>query len=537
MTTAAAKAYALGNAEDALFTGYCELQAAQFHALIQANGGHAYTTDADPDELWGAYLGSYPARDRQYHDCSACRHFIKRYGALVVIAEGGITAPAFWGVENAPADLAKATDRMRQIVHRARVTGPFISSLAMLGEARTGVWRHFYARPFKLHADRLKTAGQAMAEEREDFGTVSRALAEFSTDTVDAAVNILRSDAMYRSEKVLGQAEWLQRLHSAVAAAQGAERRRNVIWRAIAEAPAGFCHPRSSMIGTLLEDIAAGMDFDAVSRRFADKMHPLRYQRPQAAPAAGAIRAAEEAFAKLGLAPALSRRFLRPDELRHRALWLPTPLAPLPAADGVFGHLQPKQAPRAASLTPPAGRMTWERFQREVLPSAARIELQAPAQGPYCALLTATDPTAPPLIQWDREDDRNPVSWYFWHGGSPAHQFSLSAGAWTPVVAIALQPSMWQPGFDHHGKGVFFALEGARDTRQPYLGLFPEMLRGDLHGVRSVIEAHSRTGEAEGLAGAQAAGVMLHDGGAWHATVRVHDAKGQTLSYLLDRWA
>ena len=108
------------------------------------------------------------------------------------------------------------------------------------------------------------------------------------------ALKLLKSEALYRSEKVLGQAQWLYDLHRALPSRRN---RDHVLWRAVAAAPAGFCHPRSSMIGTLLEDLAAGMPFDDVSRRFAEKMHPLLYQRPQAAPSAGNIAQAEKIVA------------------------------------------------------------------------------------------------------------------------------------------------------------------------------------------------------------------------------------------------
>ena len=63
----------------------------------------------------------------------------------------------------------------------------------------------------------------------------------------------------------------------------------NLTWLAVATAPAGFCHVRSSMIGTLLEDVAAGMPFDAIKQRFDAKMHPLQYQRPTAMPSVPSI--------------------------------------------------------------------------------------------------------------------------------------------------------------------------------------------------------------------------------------------------------
>src|SRR5207253_1562968 len=48
------------------------------------------------------------------------------------------------------------------------------------------------------------------------------------------------------------------------------------------------------------------------------------------------------------------------------------------------------------------------------------IELQVPgSSGHFMALITATRPEAPPILQWDSEERRNPVSWYY-HSGVDA---------------------------------------------------------------------------------------------------------------------
>ena len=86
------------------------------------------------------------------------------------------------------------------------------------------------------------------------------------------------------------------------------------------------------MIGTLLEDLATGMDFATVSARFAAKMHPLKYLRPQAAPRAGNIADAEKIVAKLGIARSLERRFARIDEIE--TLWTDAPRRRLRTAWG-----------------------------------------------------------------------------------------------------------------------------------------------------------------------------------------------------------
>jgi hypothetical protein len=493
-----------------------------------------FTTNADG--LWDLYLGSFtdPA-DRQHHTCHACRHFIQRFGGLVAIDSDGRTAPAVWFEDGTPEHFRPAVAAMAQAVRRAKVTGVFISSDKTWGTPQTGTWRHLAVRPpaGMLVRRALRTAGQVMAEKREDYGTVRRALAEFGPAHLETALALLRTDSLYRSEKVLGQAQWLAEMHAARAAVRGVARD-NATWRAVATAPAGFCHPRSSMIGTLLEDIAAGKDFDDVSRAFAAKMHPLAYQRPKAAPAAGAIAAAEKVFQQLGAAGSLARRFARVDEVK--ALWRPQPQRQDEApSGGVFGHLRPKGAPEPSAMRIPAQTMTWTKFERDVLPGADRIEIQAPGAGNYAALVTAVDPDAPPILQWDHEDARNPVSWYVYSGGSPAAQWGLTGGRFHDVAAVTLKPSMWNGGHEHQGKGVLFLIDGARETRNASACLFPEILKSEFHGIRSVIEAYSHRASIEGLGEPHAAGLMLIAGSSWNVTVRVWSG-ARPLEYRMDRW-
>lgn len=523
---------AVGNHADHDYDGFLARVQARFLANCENGARPLFTTDAE--DLWGLYLGSFnDPSERQYHNCHACRQFVERFGALATLDSAGLAAPAIWHEDDAPEAYKPALAAMSRAVRRAKVTGVFLSAERVWGQPETGVWHHLSVTPpasmvFKVTT---LTAGQKMAEKREDFKTVMHALNEFTQPHLETALTLLKTDSLYRSEKVLGQAEWLHALHVARAAAHGAGKA-NAVWLAVAQAPAGFCHPRSSMIGTLLEDIAAGKDFGDVSRAFAAKMHPLAYQRPQAAPSAGAIAAAEKVMQQLGAAGALARRFARLDEVQ--ALWRPAPKKDDAPNGGVFGHLMPK-GETTASMSIPAQTMTWEKFQRDVLPTAERIEFQAPHSGSYTALVTAVNADAPPILQWDREDARNPVSWYFWNGGSTAAQFGLVAGKFHAVNAVALKPSMWNGGFEHQGQGVLFVIDGAKDSRTPSACLFPEILKSEFHSVRSVLEAYSNNARMEGAAEQSAAGLMLQKGQPWNATARVWSA-GRSLDYRLDRW-
>lgn len=491
--------------------------------------GPLFTTDVEG--LWEAYLSHWPEGAlRQHHNCSACRYFVNRYLGLVSIRPDGRTDPIFFN--DSLLKVFPAFKALRRLVASAKVTGVFLTSKQTLGLPLTGPWRHMAVNvPAQhRHVSLVQTAGQKMAERREDFKNVSRALAEFPLDLLNKAFALLECEQLYRSEKVLGPVRFLRSLSEALE--KTTVIRKNVIWRAIATAPAGFCHPRASMAGTLLEDLRAGIDYSLAAKRFADKMHPLAYQRPQAPPKAGTIEQAEKLVEQLGIAQSLKRRFARMEDIKF--FWQSAPKETSQASTGVFGHLR-ERSPQPEVFGPPIT-MTWAKFSAEVLPKAEQIHLYVPSVGNFCALVTAVDLEAPPIIQWDTVEQRNPVSWYIWCGGSSASQFRLVGGAWTPVPGICLSPHMWFGSYPNHKKSAIFVLEGARESKgQAGAAIFPEILKSELHGIRSVIEAYSKRATLEGLDEPMAAGLMAGAGSNWGYRLRVRSGSS-LVEYILDRW-
>lgn len=500
----------------------------RIQARFVANTKDKPVFQTDAEGLWWAYLDSFPSEARQYHNCHCCKTFIERFGSLVTIGEDGLTESALWNEEDASPAYLGALKEMSRLARRAKVVGPFLSSEDSWGQRVTGEWHHLSLKPTAVYRRAVLTAGQAMAEKREDYRNVQYALKEFTQPMLEQALTLLKTDSLYRSERVIGPAQWLYALHVARKAAKSGG---NAVWRAIATAPAGFCHPRSSMIGTLLEDIAAGMDFSEVSRRFAAKMAPLAYQRPQAAPTAGAILQAERLMADLGAAGALARRYARPEELQ--ALWVPIPATA--KATGVFGHLNAK-AGGPADLAVSVQAITWEKFRRTVLPVAEGIEVYAPGgNAGYYVHTTAVNSDAPPIIQWDREDARNPVAWYCWNGGASAQQMGLTIG-YHPCLRVTLAPHKWtdEDAHQHQPKFAMFIIDGAKESRQEGMALFPEILRSEFHGIRSVIEAYSRSKQLDGLQDTHAIGLGVSPNG---GGVQVRVKTGAvSLVYKIDRW-
>lgn len=489
-----------------------------------------FTTDATG--LWETYLSALPEDQRQIYTCFACRRFIERFGHLVTIDEAGHARSAFWDEHPAATFNVAAVRQLREQVERARVSGVFLSSQPVWGAPVTGVWMHLAVRVPDSHVFRpgVLDASQRMAELREHFRCLNVALGEFHADLLEQARTLLQAEALTRSEKFIGVVEWLLARQRERAMPRG----QHLLWKAVASAPAGFCTPRASMVGTLMEDLAAGLPVAIVKQKFDAKMHPLQYQRPQVDPSAGNIRQAEQVVARLGLEPSLERRFATLADVQ--LCWKPQEAA-RPEAGGVFAHLRTKEE-REKELLLPEKTLTWVKFRDTVLPTAEKMELQVPEHSSaFSALVTAVHPDAPPLLQWDEPERRNPVSWYFYMNPTSASSWGLSPGD-VEVLGLALKPNAWfGDRFAHHGQGLFFILKDARDSRNQGLMLFPEFLRGELHGVRATLESFSHSRKLQVPEGPLASGLLAMPSARepWSYKVRV-TSRGAVASYLLDRW-
>ncbi len=485
----------------------------------------------DIDGLNDLYLDNLPA-ERQVHNCHACRKFLNAYGGLACISSSGLLIPAMWNPEGVPDFYHAAFSAMHAKVRRARVVSPFLSKERVWGLPITGTWSHMAVTPPErfIYRERVLTAKQAMAAAKENFRTVTTALSELTAPILDEAIRILSADALARSEKFIGPAKWLRALHDRPKGRAG----ENVLWRAIAVAPEGYCHPKASVIGPLLADIAAGLPFEEIKAKFEAMLHPLRYQRPQAAPSAGNIKAAEAVVAKLGIAPALARRFARLDELK--TLWLPTSEKPAESSGGVFGHIKAKNAAAIQAVDLPVATMTWAKFAGTILPTADQLEMLVPDHGRFVALTAATHSDAPPILKWDFEDERNTIAWYVYHNGSNATQWRLRGGSWAKINAVVPAPATWgSRPMPFLGDGLVLVLDGAADTREGQgNALFPECLKDDLHGARATIEAYSRSAELTGRDEASACGYTVGNKAA-DCTIRARTV-GVWNVYRIDRW-
>ena len=403
---------------------YAYLETVRNHFSASVKGvKNLFEVDVDKEQLWQTYLLGFPKDQRQHYNCNTCKSFIRNYGRVVTIDDRGQIKSPLWSAA-IDGEHQKAFDNLNEFVRQGTVKGVFYSPDPSWGTAknldeRTGiVWEHLSVIPpaTLVYRRRTKTAAQAMAEKREEYLGLRRALADFSPKTVERALVLSTSGTLHRGDLVKAQLEWFQGVIGSVKPSQG--NHLNLLWSVVATAPAGFCFIRSGLAGTLMSDIQEGYSAADIKRRYEDKADPSQYQRAQVAPSAGNITHAEKVITELGLASALERRYASVDEVHM--FWRSQKLAAEQKVQKgtVFGHLKPKaQGAAEDGLDLPQTTMTWEKFHRTVLPTATALEVLVPESSQrFAGLVTAADPDAAPILKWDYPARRNPFSWYYADG-------------------------------------------------------------------------------------------------------------------------
>ena len=150
-------------------------------------------------------------------------------------------------------------------------------------------------------------------------------------------------------------------------------------------------------------------------------------------------------------------------------------------------------------------------------------------------LVTASDPSAPPILQWDRDDERNPVSWYVYFGRSTPFDWNLPE-SWVDVSVVSFSPALWTRNApSQFANQALLILKGAHDRNyKSGLMLFPEILHTDLHPVRSTIESYSDQGRMQDPASG-VAGLVIGKSGSQGCPIRTTTKTG-TVDYVIDRW-
>lgn len=528
-----------------------------FRTVTKMKGTEDLKLEIDVD-LNMVYLGSL-TDEREYHSCSCCSHFLRRFGGLVTIDTEGKTHAAFWDSETFPKAnfYFPAVEKMQEVVEGGRVLGVHKSSDSVWGAYTEGGYDHFgITSPAQVKfVDRKLTGPQKQAQVLEDYNRMAKAFSTstFSIDNLKKLMQLIEGEVLAGDEKIADQARWLYDTAVERDAMQHSRRKANLLWRAIAGAPTAWSHATSTMVNTVLEDLEKGVSVAVLAKRYAAKTAPDVHRRPVATPSIGLIESAEQLVAKLGIRDSLRRRVGTIDDIQ-KFIWdrRLLPQVAEPEQTSVFGHLKPKGAPEETELELPVTRMSWNKFAQDILPKVEDIEIYIPLNNDmFVGFLAGAVESAPPILQYDYDDARNSVQAYMrsekdeYSGkllGMHPQKWNLTPGRFYKVLGMTEAPYLWGQGNHLHlgGEQITFLIEGAYDKQMESdatgLALFPTLLKADLHEISRVIEKFSNEGKVEGEFNRQVAGLNITKGSQFIARRLKAKTEFGIRDVLIDRW-
>lgn len=372
-----------------------------------------FRVDIDPDLLWETYLGAFPEgtnpiyKTRREFDCSTCRHFVKNLGGVVTIVNGrmvtlwdGSMAGPLQAVTAAMGALVRARPIKNIYLHNEPTVG--VSECRQLLEDRSvKTWTHFFVNLPSEVVLRKDQIGPRLAECQSTHDVMLRGLEEINTATVDTVIELIQQGSLYRGDEHLGALLAFRDLRVRCEKAPVADL---FVWANL-KVPAGRI--RNTVIGSLLVDLAAGVDLEVAVKAFETKVAPTNYKRPTALVTKAMVLNAQKVVDELGLASALERRYARIDDITINNVLFADRSAK--RAMSAFDELA-ASVPVTAKNLAKVEEVSIDDFITKILPKADSLEvmLENRHAGNLVSLIAPVDPTAKQLFKWP-----NGFSWSY----------------------------------------------------------------------------------------------------------------------------
>lgn len=386
-----------------------------FHAF--ATRIHARYTDLAKGELFTVgttdgifehYLSSFPVgtnpiyKTRTEHDCSCCKNFVRNLGRVVSISDG--TVRTVWDVQgleypfNEVAASMAAFVRSQPITSIFRTKGPSYgaeSTRQLLEDGTVKRWNHFHGKVAFTH---LNTSPD---ESRGTFNTAAhvfrRGLEELKPDALQTVLDLIGSKALYRGEEHLPAVKGFRDLQRAYMVCADEQARAIFVFANATSLGARF---RNTVIGTLVQDLSAGVDLEHAMKSFETKVAPTNYKRTTALITPRMVQDAMKTIEELGLEPALQRRLANLSDISvSNVLWVDRS-AQAKMKGGIADVLM-----AATTSTPADGKATEigiDTFMTDILPTAVAVDLylRNTHLTNFVTLTAPVNPDTGKLLRW-----------------------------------------------------------------------------------------------------------------------------------------
>ncbi len=339
-----------------------------------------YRTSIDTQVLYEEYLKAFPAgtnpifRTNTEHDCSCCRNFIKNLGTVVVLKDGVIYT--IWEeLGDLPYPYGEVATHLAAFVKaNATITGVYRTKERQYGhesnketyEGRVIQWNHFYGYIGRKHHSNSPEKDAGLINTLA--GVFLRGLQSISRQSVDAVIELIEQNALYRGKEHLATVRAFKDLQTAYYV----DMEGTFHWENVSKKGAGI---RNTVIGTLLTDLSDGVPMETAVASFEKKVAPENYKRPTALITPSMITAALTKLRDLDLEGAVSRRFAKLSDVSiNNVIWADNSAKAMmkdTLADALMQSTQVRTAPTATKATD----ITIADFMSTVVPTASAMAI------------------------------------------------------------------------------------------------------------------------------------------------------------------
>lgn len=401
------------------FSIFAKIVATSFQSLTQAS--QVFVTGISGDALFQAYLAAFPPgtdpifKTHTEHTCSCCKQFIRRAGNVVALGDHD-SLRTVWdeAASTAPAPYNAVAAALREAVIAAEISDLYRVSQkeSSFGAATTRsldaagkalAWNHLHtnAIPKALQA---ASPDQACGEYRTTVQVFTRGLTELMPSALDTVLALIEANNLYRGAEHKAAVVQFMAAQQTYLSLPPCERGRYA-WTHATGPASRF---RSTVIGTLAQDLSEGVDVDHAVKSFETKVAPTNYKRTSAVITPAMVKQAMATIETLGLEPALERRFATLGDISvNDVKWVDGSVKPAMKGGLADTLMQAVAAapPNAAEAEARAEQIGLEAFVADVLPKATSVEvlLRGEHLGNLMSLTAPVNPAPARLFRWNND--------------------------------------------------------------------------------------------------------------------------------------
>lgn len=413
------------------------------------SGKPLFRVNVSGSKLWEVYMRGYgedpifrdPASSE--HNCNACRHFIEHYGNIVTLNEDNTFTSIFDFVvpQAGKEEYGKSIDALSKAVHSGEVCDVFVVTKDSIAKSnydksttpnyshlglsknvkcytkveaeKFGVvkadeiitFHHLYLDvPSQYILTTHDSVASLMASAKAKRESLGKALDEFSVDTIELVIDLIKQDSILNGEAHLKKLDALLKLAKAYVNVPANERN---VWLWKVSQTFGFCHIRNEVIGTLLQDIQSGEDLDEACKAWNRKVDPVNYMRAKSPITKAQIAAAQKFVEENGYTESFTRRCatmadIEASEILHIHNGDVKPVS-------IFDAVKPTNTPATPKFDN-LKEVDIETFMKDILPVTTSLEVffENRHRNNLVTLITAENKDSKRIFKWD-----NNFSWTY----------------------------------------------------------------------------------------------------------------------------